>query len=105
MYAIRSYYVWTGYKAEMSEVPGSEFSMFDGDITGKNLEFVTEKLIRQQWYFEGEAEESIVTLTLKPEKTNTVVELLHTHVPDEAEEEMREGWKKMYFEALKHFFK
>jgi activator of HSP90 ATPase len=32
--------LWTGYPAVMSEEPGSEFSLWDGDITGKNIEFV-----------------------------------------------------------------
>jgi activator of HSP90 ATPase len=89
----------------MSTEPETEFSYFEGDIMGKNLEFIPNKLIRQQWYFEGESENSIVTLRLKPEKNNTVVELCHENVPDNAYEEMLEGWKKMYFAPLKKFFK
>lgn len=97
--------LWTGYPAEMSTEPESEFSMFDGDIVGKNLSFTPNELIRQQWYFEGEENKSIVSLRLKPEKNNTVVELHHENVPDEVYEEMLAGWKKMYFGPLKHFFK
>jgi activator of HSP90 ATPase len=97
--------LWTGYPAEMSTVPGSEFSLFEGDIVGKNLEFQPNKFIKQQWYFEGELEDSIVTLTLIAEKNNTVVELIHTNVPSEIEEEMMNGWKKLYFGALKRYFK
>ena len=97
--------LWTGYPAEMSTEKGSEFSMFDGDIVGKNIEFRQNELILQQWYFEGEKEESIVTLRLIPEKNNTVVELVHTNVPDEVFHEMADGWKKYYFGALKQFFK
>ena len=29
--------LWSGYPAEMSTVPGSEFSLWEGDITGRNL--------------------------------------------------------------------
>lgn len=97
--------LWTGYKAEMSTTPGNEFSLYEGDIVGLNLEFEENKLIRQQWYFEGEKEESIVTIVLKTEKNNTVAELTHTNVPEEAYEEMLEGWKKNYFGSLKKFFK
>jgi activator of HSP90 ATPase len=32
-------YLWTGDEAEMSTEPGSEFSLWDGSIVGKNLEF------------------------------------------------------------------
>lgn len=96
--------LWSGYPAQMSTEVGSEFSLFEGDIVGKNLAFEENKMIKQQWYFEGEEEESIVSLHLKPEKNNTIVELKHTNIPDEVYEEMLEGWKKMYFSSLKRFF-
>jgi activator of HSP90 ATPase len=97
--------LWSGYPAEMSTTPDSEFSLFEGDIVRKNLSFEENKLVRQQWYFEGEEDESIVAIELKKEKNNTVAELTHTNVPDEAFDEMLEGWKKNYFGALKRFFK
>lgn len=97
--------LWTGFPAEMSTDPGSEFSIFEGDIVGKNLEFKENELIRQQWYFEGEENESIVTIQLKPEKNNTLVELLHENVPEEVFDEMTKGWKTFYFKSLKIFFK
>jgi uncharacterized protein YndB with AHSA1/START domain len=97
--------LWSGYPAEMSTEKGSEFSIFEGDISGKNLEFKENEIIKQQWYFEGEVEDSLVTLSLKPDKNNTIVEVLHENVPDEIYEEMTEGWKKNYFGSLKRFFK
>ncbi len=97
--------LWSGYHATMSTEPNTEFSLFDGDIVGKNLEFIENKLIKQQWYFEGETEDSIVTITLKPEKQSTIVEIVHTNVPAEVYQEMLEGWKRIYFGSLKRFFK
>ncbi len=97
--------LWTGFPALMSTEPGSEFSLFEGDIVGKNLEFKENELIRQQWYFEGEEKESVVTLRLKPEKNNTVVELVHENVPEAVFSEMFKGWKTIYFNSLKRFFK
>ena len=32
--------LWTGEPAEMSEEPGSEFSLWDGSICGKNIFFL-----------------------------------------------------------------
>ena len=43
--------LWSGEPAEMSTEPGSEFSLWDGSITGKNVEFEPGKKIIQQWYF------------------------------------------------------
>jgi activator of HSP90 ATPase len=97
--------LWSGYSAIMSTETGSEFSIFEGDIMGKNLEFRENKMIKQQWYFEGENDVSIVTLILKPDKNNTIIEVLHENVPDEVFEEMTEGWRKIYFQSLKRFFK
>jgi activator of HSP90 ATPase len=97
--------LWSGYPAIMSAVPNTEFSLFEGDIVGKNIELIDNKLIRQRWYYEGELNESIVTIRLKPEKVNTVIELTHTNVPEEVYEEMVNGWKNIYFKSLKFFFK
>jgi uncharacterized protein YndB with AHSA1/START domain len=97
--------LWSGYPAIMSTVPGSEFSMLDEDIVGKNIEFIENELIRQRWYFEGDTDESIVSLRLKSEKTETIIELTHTNVPDQIYEEMILGWKNIYFKSLKQFYK
>src|SRR5277367_5937751 len=74
-------HLWTGEEAEMSEVPGSEFSLWEGSITGKNVEFEPGKKIVQQWYFGEQEEESIVTIKLHPDKDKTSVELRHTNIP------------------------
>ncbi|WP_214070839.1 SRPBCC domain-containing protein [Mucilaginibacter sp. dw_454] len=96
--------LWTGEPAEMSTEQGSEFSMWDGAIVGKNIEFETDKKIVQQWYFEGQPEESIVTIKLHSDKAGTSVELRHTNIPDEAYEDMVDGWNDNYFGALADFY-
>ncbi len=96
--------LWTGEVAEMSTVPGSEFSMWDGSIVGKNLEFEENKKIVQQWYFEGKSDDSIVTIKLHPDKNGTSAELRHTNIPDEDFEDITEGWTYTYFGGLADFF-
>ncbi|RZA03089.1 MAG: ATPase [Sphingobacteriaceae bacterium] len=96
--------LWTGEEAEMSTVPGSEFSMWEGSIVGKNLEFEQDKKIVQQWYFEGQPEESIVTIKLHADKAGTSVELRHTNIPDVDYEDMVDGWNNNYFGALADFY-
>jgi len=97
--------LWTGEAAEMSTEPDSEFSLWNGSISGKNLEFEENRKIVQQWYFEGQEEASIVTIILHPHKKGTSVELKHTNIPDEVYEEFAEGWSGMYFGALNEFYK
>lgn len=96
--------LWTGEPAEMSTEPGSEFSMWDGSIVGKNLEFESGKKIVQQWYFGEQPEASIVTLKLHPSFDGTSVELRHTNIPDEAYEDIVDGWNSSYFGALQEFY-
>ncbi|MBS7565241.1 SRPBCC domain-containing protein [Mucilaginibacter sp. Bleaf8] len=96
--------LWTGEPAEMSTIPDTEFSMWDGSIVGKNLEFEENKKVVQQWYFDGQAEPSIVTIKLHADKKHTSVELRHTNIPDEAYEDMVDGWNSAYMGGLMEFF-
>ena len=96
--------LWTGEVAEMSTEPGSEFSMWEGSITGKNLEFELNKKIIQQWYFDGQSDNSIVTIKLHPDKKGSSVELRHTNIPDDDFDDMVDGWNGTYFGGLIDFF-
>jgi activator of HSP90 ATPase len=96
--------LWTGEPAEMTTEPGSEFSMWDGSIVGKNIEFEENKKIVQQWYFDGQEAESIVTIKLHPDKNGTSAELRHTNIPDSDYEDMVDGWNDAYFGSLFEFF-
>jgi activator of HSP90 ATPase len=96
--------LWTGSEAVMKEEEGSEFSLFDGDIVGKNLRFEKNSFIEQEWYFGEQDEQSRVSITLRPDRHFTRIELHHTNIPDEAFEDMAYGWDSYYFGALKEFF-
>lgn len=96
--------LWTGDKAEMSTEPGSEFSLWDDSIVGKNLEFEEGEKIVQQWYFGEQAEKSIVTIKLHPHKHGTSAELKHTNIPDDDYEDIVEGWTESYFGSLIEFY-
>lgn len=96
--------LWTGEEAEMSEVPGSDFSLWSGSIVGKNLEFIEGKKIVQQWYFGDQPEASIVTITLHPHDKGTSAELRHSNIPDTDFKDICEGWDKAYFGSLQEFY-
>ena len=96
--------LWTNEPAIMSTVPGSQFSIWDGSISGTNIEFELNKRIVQQWDFDGQEEASIVTIKLHPDKQGTSAELKHINVPDEAFEDISNGWDKYYFGTLAVFF-
>jgi activator of HSP90 ATPase len=96
--------LWTGEPAVMTEEPGSEFSLWDGSICGKNISFIASKKIEQQWYFGEQEEPSIVTIILHPHAEGTSVELRHKNIPDSEYDDIRQGWDESYFQALDEFF-
>ncbi len=96
--------LWTGQKAEMSTEPGSEFSLWDDSIAGRNIAFEEGKKIVQEWYFGDQEEESIVTIKLHPHKNGTSIELRHTNIPDSEYDDLVEGWNETYFGSLIEFY-
>ncbi len=95
--------LWTGDPAVMSDEPGSMFTMLDGNIVGENVSFEPDKSIRQKWFF-GEDHVSDVLIELFPDKANTLIKIKHTGIPEEAYDNMLEGWNESYLDSLKDFF-
>lgn len=96
--------LWSGYPAVMSEEPGSEFSLWEGDITGRNIEFIPGRKVVQEWYFGEQSEKSIVTITIRAEGGNSVVNVEHTNIPDEDFADIAEGWREYYIGAIISLF-
>ncbi len=88
----------------MSTVPGSEFSLWEGSIAGRNIEFIEGKKIMQEWYFGDQENPSVVTILLHPDKKGTSIELRHSNIPDEDYNDIVEGWDNEYFGALQEFY-
>lgn len=96
--------IWSGYPAVMSEEPGSEFSLWEGDITGKNLEFIKDRKIVQEWYFGEQTDKSIVTISIQSDKEDSQVTVEHTNIPDKDFADIAEGWREYYIGAIAVFF-
>lgn len=96
--------IWTGEPAVMSTEPGSAFELFDGNITGTNVEFELNKKLVQEWDFGDTDTPSVVTILVHDRKSKTTVELRHTNIPDDAYENIVAGWQEDYFGALEALF-
>lgn len=96
--------LWSGEPAEMSTEPGSEFSLWEGSITGVNIEFVEGKKIVQEWDFGDQEPASVVTIKLHQHEGGSSVELRHTNIPDEDYDDIVEGWNESYFGSLLEFY-
>ncbi|CAN1772889.1 Activator of 90 kDa heat shock protein ATPase homolog 1 [Linum perenne] len=80
---------WKGFtqsNAKISKEVGGEFAIFDGSVTGTNVELQEGKLIVQKWRFGSWPDGIISTVRLtleEPEAGMTIVKLTHTDIPEE----------------------
>lgn len=108
---------WKGFtysNARISKEVGGEFTIFDGSVTGTNLELQEGKLIVQRWRFGSwpDGIHSTVRLTLEePESGVTVVKLTHTDIPEEDRygnstvvENTERGWRDLIFHKIRAVF-
>ena len=95
--------LWSGFPASIEATENTEFSLFDGDITGRILAVEAPSMIEQEWYFSDQPAASIVRMELSEESGKTKIELLHTNVPDDAYENISTGWKDYYLGSLKSY--
>ncbi|XP_073278382.1 uncharacterized protein [Primulina huaijiensis] len=108
---------WKGFtqsNARISKEVGGEFSIFDGSVTGKNVELLEGKLIVQNWRFGSwpDGIQSKVRLSFdEPESGVTVVKLTHTDVPEEDRygnstvvENTEKGWREIIFHRIRTVF-
>ena len=96
--------LWSGYPAIMDPNPGTEFSLWDGDITGQVLEIDEPRKIVQQWYFGEQEEMSVVTIILMRDFGSTDVTVEHSNIPDDDFENIAEGWREYIMGAIQAFF-
>lgn len=92
---------WGGGPVRMNEQVGTEFSLWGGDIHGKNIKVVKGKQLVQEWFSGKWEKASKVTFTLVEKDSKTELNLLHEDVPDEEVKDIDEGWKEYYLGPLK----
>jgi activator of HSP90 ATPase len=96
--------LWSGYPAVMSTEPGSDFSLWEGDITGRNIEFIQDRKIVQEWNFGDQPEASVVTMIIAADGGKSKVTVDHTNIPDDDFDGIAEGWGEFYFGAINNLF-
>ena len=102
----RKHAAFSGSEAKISREAGGAFSAYDGDITGRNVKLVPDRLIMQDWYCETEGwpkgHYSLVEFSLKDKKGGgCVLEFTQTGVPEASYDEISEGWKEYYWKPMK----
>lgn len=94
---------WGGGPAQMDDNVGTKFTLWGGDIHGKNIKVVKNKKLVQDWFSGKWEKPSRVKFTLIEKGDKTAVNLLHEDVPDNEAKDIDEGWKIYYLGPLKKF--
>jgi activator of HSP90 ATPase len=94
---------FTGGEARISRKTGGEFSIYDGDIEGKNLELIPDQKIVQSWRYGDwpEGHYSTATFALEPTEKGTRLTFTQTNVPDDKYGDIKQGWKDYYWGPMK----
>ncbi len=94
---------WGGGPAKMSAMPEDAFSLWGGDIFGKNTQVDPRHKLVQEWKEKkwGEVPFSTVTFNLKSVAGKTELELIHEGIPDTELISIEEGWRSFYLDPLK----
>jgi activator of HSP90 ATPase len=98
----RQFTAFTGLPAEIDPKAGGPFSMFGGQIVGRNVELVPATRIVQAWRPShwDPGIYSIVRFELKPEDPGVKVILDHTGFPEGDYDHLFEGWNSHYWQPL-----
>ncbi|AEE75142.1 Aha1 domain-containing protein [Arabidopsis thaliana] len=108
---------WKGFtqsNAKISKDVNGPISVFDGSVTGMNLELEEGKLIVQKWRFGSwpDGLDSTVKIVFEePQPGVTIVNLTHTDVPEEDRygnatvvENTERGWRDLIFHRIRAVF-
>ncbi len=102
----KQFALFSGTPATIDATEGGPFSMFDGQIVGRNVELVPNQRIVQAWrpsHWDAGVY-SIVRFELKPADGQTNLSFDHIGFPAGDYDHLDWGWKNHYWEPLKKHF-
>lgn len=98
-----SFAAFTGVPAEIEPTAGGSFSLFGGQIEGRNVELVEGERVVQAWRVAGwePGVYSLVRFELHTQGTGSTLVFDHTAFPEEAHADLDSGWHAMYWEPIR----
>ena len=93
--------------AKINRTEGGAFTLFDGYITGRNVELVPNQRIVQAWHDKEwpAGVYSIVKFELKSQGSGTHLVFDHTGFPENSREHLAAGWKSHYWDPIKKYLR
>jgi activator of HSP90 ATPase len=102
----KQFSAFSGLPAEINRAAGGAFSLFDGQITGRNVELLPDRRIVQAWRAASwpEGIYSIARFELQAQGAGTRMVFDHTGFPPRLRDHLASGWQEHYFGPLKKTF-
>jgi activator of HSP90 ATPase len=99
----KTHSAFTGGKAKISRKVGGQFTIYEGDIEGKNLELIPDQKIVQSWRYSDWPEKhySTATFALEAVEKGTRLTFTQIDVPEDKYEDIKQGWKDYYWGPMK----
>ena len=96
---------FTGASADIDPKAGGAFTLFAGQIVGRNVELIPAERIVQAWrpVHWDPGVYSLVRFSLKAHGGGTLVALDHTGFPEGAFDDLDPAWKSHYWDPLTRF--
>jgi activator of HSP90 ATPase len=102
----KQFTAFSGLPADIDPKPGGAFSLFGGQIIGRNIELVANQRVVQAWrpaHWDAGVY-SIVRFELKPRGSESTLAFDHIGFPAGEYDSLDWGWHNHYWEPLKKFF-
>ena len=92
--------------ADISAKQGTSFELWDGYITGKNLQLVKDRLIVQAWrgsdWNDNDADSTFMLL-LEKKDDDVLIHMTHANIPDEFVKDIKKGWTTHYWKPWQKY--
>ena len=98
----------TGAPARFTAKPGAAFMAWDGQLRGKLLVLDAPRLIVQTWrgaHWKASESDSVLVLTFRKQGRGTVLQMVHSNIPDAYAAGIRGGWPSHYWTLWKRYLR
>lgn len=101
----KQFAAFSGLPADIDSREGGAFSLFGGQIVGRNVELIANQRIVQAWRptHWGPGLYSMAHFELKAAKSGTMITFDHTGFPEGDYDHLLSGWNEHYWNPLKKY--
>ena len=101
----KQFAAFSGLAAKIDPIPGGTFSMFGGQIEGRNIELIPNQRIVQAWRptHWDPGVYSIAHFEFKPHGDGTMLIFDHTGFPIDDRDSLDSGWTSHYWDPLRKY--